>query len=507
MHAFFFNLGYLMDSYCSAICPQRPVSCPQGCLLVMPYSRVAAHIANECPATVVPCPNGCTVAPPLPPVSAGTGTTPSMPAVDDAIEELDEAAERGEDPASPPASASVASEAYSRNATAAAVASSAAAAVVTTAAAASRSTAVAPLTPLLLRRSDVARHCAVECPLTTVRCAERDFAWDAVREELVAAPADALAADQWAAFSASTGTSVDDDSSSAEHEAEDGSTLGCRRSGQKPAGAAGSCRTGRQVQHGGSGGDGDDGEYAVGDATTESAASDETREPEEERGDAKEPKKVNEEGAARRTEDGMLGVGNDRGPPHARRCPVRLARRDMPGHAASCPLRVVCAATQRNGWDGRRRERPLTSGRLHPSCSTPLPHQGFSLYCFAIFFLCTSSRLLRATHLPLPPPPLPVSFPSTSFTPASLPTSPLLQLACHHLGCSARMSAYRLPAHEQACALRPTRCPNGCGAELALGTLAAHRRDECPLERIACPMAKYGCTSDLMLRSRDPHAR
>ena len=53
-------------------------------------------------------------------------------------------------------------------------------------------------------------------------------------------------------------------------------------------------------------------------------------------------------------------------------------------------------------------------------------------------------------------------------------------------GCEWRGSVRRLDAHRRACRFQPRPCPNGCGAEVSVGSMMMKHLDVCPLGEVAC---------------------
>ena len=53
-------------------------------------------------------------------------------------------------------------------------------------------------------------------------------------------------------------------------------------------------------------------------------------------------------------------------------------------------------------------------------------------------------------------------------------------------GCEWRGSVRRLDAHRRACRFQPRPCPNGCGAEVSVGSMMMKHLDVCPFGEVAC---------------------
>lgn len=77
-------------------------------------------------------------------------------------------------------------------------------------------------------------------------------------------------------------------------------------------------------------------------------------------------------------------------------------------------------------------------------------------------------------------------------------------VACPHVGCTQRISAYAVSSHDAVCKFKLVQCPR-CKELVRRGELQAHRKAACPEREAVCAFASLGCTATIVHREATAH--
>jgi len=78
---------------------------------------------------------------------------------------------------------------------------------------------------------------------------------------------------------------------------------------------------------------------------------------------------------------------------------------------------------------------------------------------------------------------------------------------CPNKGCGQVHSFKRLALHDDACVYKPVLCVQGCGKKIARFNMKKHITTVCDRKPVVCPFAHYGCSSNLVVCTLQPHLK